>query len=111
MENIIGKILNRRIMLPAALLLVPLTGLAGNPSPADCQAHAKRVQMDSGSVAGGAGRGALRGAAFGAIVGDSSKAAGRGAALGAVAGGLRNNAASNDAYKRAYDSCMAGHVN
>lgn len=111
MEYIVETFIKKRLVLLVALLLIPFCGPALAASAADCQAHAKRVQMDSGSVAGGAGRGALRGAAFGAIVGDSSKAAGRGAALGAVGGGLRNNAASNDAYKRAYDSCMAGHVN
>lgn len=111
MENIVEKLVKKRFVLPVALLPVLLSGPSHAASAADCQAHAKRVEMDSGSMAGGAGRGALRGAAFGAIVGDSSKAAGRGAALGAIGGGLRNNAASNDAYKRAYDSCMAGNVN
>lgn len=111
MENVAEILVWKRKALLAVLLLIPLSGVAGEPSPADCQAYAERVKMDSGSVAGGAGRGALRGAAFGAIVGDSSSAAGRGAALGAVGGGMRSNAAKNDAYKRAYDSCMAGNVN
>ena len=111
MANILEKVVKKRFVLLGALLLIPLSGPTQAASAADCQAHAKRIEMDSGSVAGGAGRGALRGAAFGAIVGDSSKSAGKGAALGALGGGLRNNAASNDAYKRAYDSCMAGNVN
>ena len=111
MENVAEQLVSKRWVLLGALLLYPLTGLAQTPSPADCQAYAKRVEMDSGSVAGGMGRGAMRGAAFGAIVGDSSSSARKGAALGAAAGGLRKNAANNDAYKRAYDSCMAGNVN
>lgn len=111
MANILEKVIKKRLVLLGALLLIPLSGQTQAGSAADCQAYAKRVEMDSGSVAGGAGRGALRGAAFGAIVGDSSKSARKGAALGAVGGGLRRNAAKNDAYKRAYDSCMAGNVN
>ena len=111
MANIPEKVVKKRFVLLGALLLIPLSGPAQAASAADCQAQAKRVEMDSGSVAGGMGRGGLRGAAFGAIVGDSSESARKGAALGAVAGGLRRNAASNDAYKRAYDSCMAGNVN
>jgi hypothetical protein len=109
MKNSVGMLVRTRIVLPLALLLLPLSGLAQAPSAADCQAYASRVEMDSGNVAGGMGRGAVRGAAFGAIVGDNRKAARRGAALGAVGGGLRRNAARNDAYRRAYDSCMAGH--
>lgn len=109
MKNRLGIFVTRQILLPAALLLLPVSGLAQAPSPADCQAYAQRVEMDSGSVGGGMGRGAVRGAAFGAIVGDNRKAARRGAALGAIGGGLRRNAARNDAYRRAYDSCMAGH--
>ena len=65
--------------------------------------------MDSGSVAGAMGRGVVRDAAFGAIVGDNRKAARRGAALGAIGGGLRLNAARNEVYRQAYDSCMAGN--
>lgn len=109
MKYSVGRLVRRRVVLPVALLLLPLSGLVQAASPADCQAYAKRVEMDSGSVTGGMGRGAVRGAAFGAIVGDSSKSAKRGAALGAVGGGLRRNAASNNAYKQAYDSCMAGN--
>ena len=100
MKKILGILVRTQIVLPVALLLLPVSGLAQAPSP---------VEMDSGSNAGGAGRGAVRGAAFGAIVGDSSKSARRGAALGAVGGGLRRSAAKNDAYRRAYDSCMAGY--
>ena len=109
MKNSVGMPVRTRIVLPVALLLLPLGGLAQAASPADCQAHAERVSMNSGSVAGGMGRGAVRGAAFGAIVGDNSKAARRGAALGAIGGGLRRNAAKNDTYRQAYDSCMAGY--
>ena len=99
-----------QVVVTGCLLLWSVVGFAAAPSPADCEAYAKRVEMDSGSVAGGMGRGALRGAAFGAIVGDSGKSARKGAALGAVVGGVRRNAASNDSYKRAYDNCMAGNV-
>lgn len=109
MKNSVGMLVRTRIVLPVALLLIPLSGLAQAASPADCQAYAQRVEMDSGSVAGGTGRGALRGAAFGAIVGDNRKAARRGAALGAIGGGLRRSAARNEVYKQAYDSCMAGN--
>lgn len=109
MKNSVGMLVRTRIVLPIALLLLPISGLAQAPSPADCQAYAQRVKMDSGSVAGGMGRGALRGAAFGAIVGDNRKAARRGAAFGAIGGGLRRNAARNEVYKQAYDSCMAGY--
>ena len=109
MKNRLGIFVTKQIVLPVALLVLPVSGLAEAPSPADCQAYASRVEMDSGSIAGGMGRGVVRGAAFGAIVGDNRKAARRGAALGAVGGGLRRNAARNDAYRRAYDSCMAGY--
>ena len=109
MKDSVGRLIKTRIVPPVALLLLAGGSLAQAASPADCQAYAKRVEMDSGSIAGGMGRGAVRGAAFGAIVGDNRKAARRGAALGAIGGGLRRNAARNDAYRRAYDSCMAGH--
>lgn len=110
MENSVEKSAKALFLLPLALLLISSSGLAQEPSPADCEAYAKRVAMDSGSVAGGMGRGAVRGAAFGAIVGDNSKSARKGAALGAVAGGLRRHRASDEAYKSAYDSCMAGNT-
>ena len=105
-----------RISLVLTLvLLVVASGLTVVPkpvfaqSPADCQAYAKRVEMDSGSMLGGAARGAARGAVFGAIIGDS-KHAKRGAALGAAVGGVRRGAARSETYKRAYDDCMAGRV-
>ncbi len=75
MKKILGILVRTQIVLPVALLSLPVSGLAGERSPAACQAYASRVEMDSGSIAGGAGRGAVRGAAFGAIVGDSSKSA------------------------------------
>jgi hypothetical protein len=78
-------------------------------SPADCQAYAKRVEMDSGSMLGGAARGAARGAIFGAIIGDS-KHAKRGAGLGAIVGGTRTAVGKSEVYRRAYDDCMAGRV-
>ena len=95
-------------IIVAVLLSVPVAAMANSPS--DCEAYAKRIEMDSGSIAGGAGRGALRGAAFGAIVGDSSKSARRGAALGGIAGGVRRSVAKSDSYRRAYDNCIAGGV-
>jgi hypothetical protein len=100
--------------LPLMILIIGLVllALAENgfaQSPADCEAYAKRVSMDSGSMLGGAARGAARGAVFGGIIGDS-KHAKRGAALGAAVGGVRRGAARNDAYRRAYDDCMAGRV-
>ncbi len=110
MEDTRGLIMMKRWVLVGALAILPVAGFAASPSPADCQAYAKRVEMDAGSTAGGVAGGALRGAAFGAIVGDSSKAAGRGAALGGILGGVRNNASQSNAYKNAYDNCMAGRV-
>lgn len=100
----------KRWMLVVVLVLFSMTGYAATPSPADCQAYAKRVEMDAGSGGAGLVGGALGGAAFGAIVGDSSKAAGRGALLGGILGGVRNNASQSNAYKNAYDNCMAGRV-
>ena len=100
--------------MPLIVVLVGMLGfsiasLAAPPSPADCQAVAKRAEMDAGSVTGGVARGAVRGAAFGAIVGDSHKSARRGAAIGGVSRGLRKSAQKNDIYRMTYDSCMAGH--
>jgi hypothetical protein len=109
MKDSVERLVKTRFVLPFALLLLAMGGLAQAASPADCQAYAERVEMDSGSVAGGMGRGAVRGAAFGAIVGDNRKAARRGAAFGAIGGGLRRNAARNEVYRQAYDSCMAGN--
>ena len=76
-------------------------------SAADCAAQADRASRDQGTMLGGAGRGAVRGAAFGAIVGDSDSAR-RGAALGAVVGTARKGAQKNDTYNQVYDSCMRG---
>jgi len=95
------------IVLALSLFFLPEPVFA--QSPADCQAYAKRVEMDSGSMLGGVARGAARGAVFGAIIGDS-KHAKRGAALGAAVGGVRRGAARSATYKRAYDDCMAGRV-
>jgi len=78
-------------------------------SAADCAARADRAERESNSVVGGAAVGAAGGAVFGAIVGDNRRAAKRGAALGAVAGGANNAHRKNQAYKQAYDACMAGH--
>ncbi|MEZ5462309.1 hypothetical protein [Dokdonella sp.] len=96
--------------LLAACVLLGWSLSASAASPADCQAYATRVQAGTGSVAGSAGRGAVRGAAFGAIVGDSSKSARKGAAWGAAAGGVRKSVTKNEVYKQAYDNCMAGLV-
>ena len=41
-----------------ALPALPEMCSAQTPSPSDCEAYAKRVQMDSGSMLGGAARGA-----------------------------------------------------
>lgn len=94
----------------AGLLAVLLVAAPASyaQSAADCAAHADRVSRGQTSTMGGATGGALGGAVFGAIVGDSSKAAGRGALLGGVIGGARASSNQNDAYKRAYDQCMAG---
>jgi uncharacterized protein YcfJ len=77
------------------------------PSAADCAARADRAAKDSTSIAGGAVRGTVGGAAFGAIVGDS-KGAKRGAAVGAVVGGAHAASKREDVYKRVYDDCMRG---
>jgi len=97
------------MLLTVAVGLLSLTANSFAQSPSDCQAYAKRVQMDSGSMLGGAARGAARGAIFGGIIGDSEHAK-RGAALGAVVGGTRRAVGRNEVYKRAYDDCMAGNV-
>ena len=77
-------------------------------SPSDCAAQADRASRDQGTMLGGAGRGAVRGAAFGAIVGGDSDSAGRGAALGALVGTARKGAQKNETYNQVYDSCMRG---
>lgn len=97
------------VLLFMAIGLLSLPEICVAQSPADCQAYAKRVEMDSGSMLGGAARGAARGAIFGGIIG-GSKHAKRGAALGAAVGGVRRGAARSATYKRAYDDCMAGRV-
>jgi len=74
-------------------------------SAADCAAEADRVSRDQGTMLGGAGRGAVRGAAFGAIVGGGDSAR-RGAAVGAVVGTARRGAQKNDTYTQVYDGCM-----
>lgn len=96
------------LLILGVVLCWPLS--AGAVSPADCEAYAKRVEANQGSVAGSAGRGALGGAAFGVIVGDSGKAARRGAAIGGIAGGVSKGVKKNEVYKQAFDACMAGHV-
>src|SRR5437867_2584749 len=81
------------------------------PAPAQPGQHAR------GTV-GGAARGAATGAAVGAIAGD----AGKGAAAGAVVGGVRGRrqakvahqqqqAATRNAYDRAFAACMEGRGN
>ncbi len=95
------------IGIALSFLALPETSLAASPS--DCDAYARRVEMDAGSVGGGAVRGAARGAIFGGIVGHS-EGAGRGAALGAVVGGARRAAGRSATYRSAYDNCMAGRV-
>jgi hypothetical protein len=97
------------IILALSVCLHGFSGTVQAQSPADCQAYAKRVEMDSGSMLGGAARGAARGALFGAIVG-GSKETKRGAALGAAVGGTRTAVGKSEVYKRAYDDCMAGRV-
>jgi hypothetical protein len=96
-------------LLTVLLAVAPISSVQAGNSAADCAAIADRAARDQRSTAGGAGRGAAGGAIFGAIVGDSSKAAGRGALLGGVIGGVRSSSQQDDAYKRAYDRCMAGY--
>jgi hypothetical protein len=78
-------------------------------SEADCAARADRVARDSTGALGGAVTGGAGGALFGAIVSNKSKkGAKRGATLGAVVGGASGAHRKDQAYKRAYDDCMAG---
>jgi len=79
-------------------------------SPADCDAYARNEANRSGSIVGGAARGAVGGAVFGAIVGDSSRSARRGAGLGAVVGGASQAHSKSQIQQRAYDDCMSGRV-
>ena len=97
------------VLLCIVLGTVALSGICFAQSPSDCDAYARRVEMDSGSVLGGAARGAAGGALFGAIVG-GGKGAGRGAALGGVLGGAHKAGQRSSVYRRAYDDCMAGRV-
>jgi hypothetical protein len=92
-------------VIAVALCFAPAIHAA---SPADCAAQADRASRDQGTMLGGAGRGAIRGAAFGAIVGGSNSA-GRGAAVGAIVGTARNGAQKNETYNQVYDSCMRGY--
>jgi hypothetical protein len=89
-------------IVAAGLCSVPASYAA---SAADCAAEADRVSRDQGTMLGGAGRGAVRGAAFGAIVGGGNSA-GRGAAVGAIVGTARTGAQKNETYNQVYDSCM-----
>ena len=108
--------LKRGRELAAARLLMLISvitvGLCSAPalyaaSPSDCAAEADRASRDQGTMAGGAGRGALRGAAIGGIV-DGGDGARRGAAIGAIAGGARRGAQKNNTYNQVYDNCMRG---
>ncbi len=74
---------------------------------------------DRGRRAGGTVRGAAGGAALGAGIGAIAGDAGKGAAIGAAAGGVRgrrgavqaeqrDQAATRNAYDRAYGACMEG---
>jgi hypothetical protein len=99
------------ILFSLTVFVLATMGTVHAQSPADCDAYARNEASRSGSMLGGAARGAVGGAAFGAIVGDSSKAAKRGAALGGVVGGARQAASQNNIHQRAYDDCMAGRVN
>ena len=74
-------------------------------SPANCAAEADRASRESGTMLGGLGRGAARGALFGAIVGNG-KSARRGAVLGAAVGGIRQGVYKNSVYENVYDACM-----
>jgi hypothetical protein len=89
----------------SAILATPVKA----QSEADCAARAERAARNTTGVIGGAAVGATGGAAVGAIVrSDSRKGARQGARVGAVVGGTTGAVRRNDAYKRAYDDCMAG---
>ena len=78
-------------------------------SAADCAARADRAARNSTGVVGGAVGGAAGGAAIGAIVkSDSRKGARKGARIGAAVGATSGAVNRSNAYKRAYDDCMAG---
>ena len=102
------RIANRQwpvILVSGIALVLGSVSIARAMSPADCAAEADRASRGSGSMVGGLGRGAAKGAIFGAIVGDG-KAARRGAALGALAGGVRQGAYKDNVYQSVYDACM-----
>ena len=96
-----------RNQVVAIALAVLSTSAVQAQSAADCQAYADRVSRDSVGAGGGALGVGAGGALIGALVGGR-----RGAARGAVAGGVVGGAGGainrNEAYKRAYDSCMRG---
>lgn len=77
---------------------------------AQCEQLASEAASTGKETAMGAGAGALMGAAGGAVVGAFTGNPGTGAAIGAAAGGLTGGAykglSSDDAYKRAFNSCM-----
>ena len=84
-----------------------------NQDMAEC--HQLASQASGGTTkeaAIGAGTGALLGAAAGAIIGAFAGNAGTGAAIGAATGGFGGGAtmgiSSEEAFKRAYSSCMRG---
>jgi hypothetical protein len=99
------KALGISLLALAAVLATPARG----QSEADCAARAERAARNTTGVVGGAAVGAAGGAAVGAVVrSDSRRGARQGARVGAVVGGTTGAVRRNDAYKRAYDDCMAG---
>ena len=107
----LGSAGTKRVLssVAVACLLLKATGTgAADPytGAADCEAYARQVERNQGRVLGGAGRGAVRGAALGAVLGDNSESARRGAKLGAVAGGLRRAGERRRAFDQAYAECM-----
>jgi uncharacterized protein YcfJ len=77
---------------------------------AQCGQLASQAASSVKETAMGAGAGALVGAAGGAITGAFLGSPGTGAAIGAAAGGFGGGAykglSSDEAYKRAYTTCM-----
>ena len=77
---------------------------------AQCEQLASQAASTGKETAMGAGAGALMGAAGGAVVGAFTGNPGMGAAIGAAGGGLTGGAykglSSDDAYKRAFNTCM-----
>jgi len=91
----------------AAIFTVLNTSTVQAQRASDCAAYADRASRDSvGAVGGAVGTGA-GGALIGALVG-GRKGAKRGAVAGGVVGGAGGAINRNEAYKRAYDSCMRG---